>query len=254
MSLRADDPYPRKLLIKIVAVAIVIVVLVIATYVALRPKPSEDAGAVVGYSAPPTTHPLSVVILRGGTTGCQPTGGCNDANYAQVLAAKEGWNMTVVAQGGTGYINGSDTNPSQDFASRLPAVFAANPDLVIVEGSVSDQYYSGAAVEQAAVAVFTSLKTHLPNAKVVVVGPAWAGTAPADVVAIENAVKDASVGRAALFVDPIAQGWFAGAYTALMSSDHQSPTDQGHARMAAMLEADLAPLLHQQASSSSPAT
>jgi hypothetical protein len=192
-------------------------------------------------------------VLRGGSTGCSPTGGCNDANYAQVLSAKEGWITTVVAQGGTGYVNGSANKPPDDFASELPAVYAANPALVIVEGSVSDQYYSGAAVEQAAVSVFNGLKAHLPDAKVVVVGPAWAGPAPANIVAIEGALEAACAGRVAQFIDPIAEGWFSGANASLMGSDHESPTDQGHAHMAAMIATALMPLLHQQASSSSPA-
>ena len=225
----------------------------VVTYLVIRPKTSPQAGSVVGFSAPPVTQALRVVVLRGGSTGCQPTGGCNAANYAQVLSAKEGWITTVMAQGGTGYVNGSASTPTDDFASRLPDVYRAKPDLVIVEGSVSDQYYSSAAVEQAAETVFTNLKAHLPNAHVVVVGPAWAGVPPANIVAVEDAVKAASAGRVALFIDPIAQGWFAGADAALMSPDHQSPTDQGHARMAALIAADIAQL-HLQAATSSPAT
>jgi hypothetical protein len=233
-----------------------VLALIVGTYLFIRPKPVKGAGEIVGFSAPPVpsaSPDVHVVVLRGGSTGCTTTGGCNDANYAQVLSAKEGWITTVLAQGGTGYVNGVDSKPPGDFGSRLPGVYKASPDLVIVEGSVSDQYYPGPGVRQAAVAVFTNLKAHLPNAKVIVVGPAWAGTPPADVVAVENAVKAAAAGRVALFIDPIADGWFSGASAALMGSDHESPTNLGHARIAAMIAADIAPL-HLEPPASSPVT
>src|SRR5207237_3036516 len=164
----------------------------------------------VGFSAPPAAVALRVVVLRGGSTGCRPTGGCNEANYAQVLAAKEGWITTVLAQGGTGYVGGSQNTPPTDFAAQLPAVYQAKPDVVILEGSVGDQYYPPSAIQQAAIAVLSDLKTNLPNAKVVVVGPAWAGTPQANIVGVENAVDDAAIGRTALAIDPIAEGWFSG--------------------------------------------
>jgi len=239
--------------LKVVAIVVFVAGVLVLTYFALRPKPAPQAGTVVGFSAPPPRPTaLRVVILKGGSTGCQPTGGCNNANYSGVLSAKEGWSTTVLAKGGTGYVNGSDSKPPQNFGSRLSDVYNASPELVIVEGSVSDQYYSGAAIEQAAVTVFTSLKAHLPNAKVVVVGPAWAGTAPTNVLAIESAVRSAAAGRVAEFIDPIAEGWFSGANASLMAADHQSPTNQGHALIASRIAADLT-VLGLQATSSSPA-
>src|SRR5665213_2252909 len=246
MRFRTDDERNGSFLLKSGIAAVSAVILVVGAYVAIRPKPDPQAGAVVGFTPPPAMPALRVVVLRGGSTGCRPTGGCNDANYAQVLAAKEGWIMTVLAQGGTGYVGGSQNTPPTNFASQLPAVYQAKPDLVIVEGSVADQYYPPAAIQQAAIGVLTDLKTHLPNAKVVVVGPAWAGTPPPNIVGVENAVNDATIGRAALAIDPIAQGWFNGPNASLMAADLQSPTDQGHARIAAMIAADLQPL-HLQA-------
>jgi hypothetical protein len=253
MNNRLDDRQVRRTGIRAGVVVVVLLALVVTTYLFIRPKPTKDAGEVVGFSAPPAPAPdVHAVVLRGGTTGCTPTGGCNDANYAQVLSAKEGWITTVLARGGTGYVNGSDRSPPDDFNSRLTDVYKADPDVVIVEGSVSDQYYSGNAVERAATTVFENIKAHLPKAKVVVVGPAWAGTVPANIAAIEDAVKAASAGRVALFIDPIAQGWFSGANAALMGSDHDSPTDQGHALIAAMIAADIASP-RPQAATSSPA-
>jgi hypothetical protein len=253
MGLTGADRRTGSAGLKAVSVFILLVAAIIGSYLFIRPKPAPDAGAVVGFSAPRTAQALHVIVLRGGSTGCRPTGGCNEANYAQVLSAKEGWITTVLAQGGTGYVNGADNDPAQNFQARLPDVYNASPDLVIVEGSVSDEYYTEVAVQLAALALFKDLKTHLPNATVVAIGPAWAGTPPANVVAVEDAVKAAAAGRVALFIDPIAGGWFDGANESLMDSDHQSLTDQGHAHMAAMIAAGLAHL-HLQATSSSSAT
>lgn len=221
------------------ALAVLVLGAIVGTYLLVRPRPAANAGVVVGYSAPPSVPTLRVVILRGGATGCRPTGGCSNANYAQVLSAKEGWTTTVLAQGGTGYVSGSQNSPPTNFATQLPAIYKARPDLVIVEGSVGDQYFPGPSVGQAAVELFTELKSHLPNAKVVAVGPAWAGQPPANVAAVENAVDSAAVGRVTLAIDPIAEGWFSGANASLMAPDLQSPTDKGHAQMATMIAADL---------------
>jgi hypothetical protein len=227
----------------IIVIAILVAAVLVATFLALQPKREPQAGTVVGFSAPPTVQRLHVVILRGGATGCRPTGGCNAANYAEVLSSKEGWITTVLAQGGTGYVNGADADPPGDYGSRLADVYKAAPDLVIVEGSVADQYHTGTAIHDAAVSLFADLKSHLPTATIVAVGPAWAGTPPASIVAAENAVKGAAGTENIAFIDPIAQGWFSGASASLMATDHQSPTDAGHARMAALIAADLAPLL-----------
>jgi hypothetical protein len=237
----------------IASVVLIVVALVVATFFVLQPKRDRQAGTVVGFSAPPTVERLHVVILRGGATGCRPTGGCNAANYAEVLSSKEGWITTVLAQGGTGYVNGADADPPGDFGSRLPDVYKAAPDLVIVEGSVGDQYYAASEIHDAAATVFADLKSHLPNALVVAVGPAWANTPPAKIVAVEGAVKEAAATDKVPFIDPIQQGWFSGASASLMAPDQQSPTDAGHARMAAMMADDLTPLLHQP-NSRAPAT
>jgi len=43
----------------------------------------------------------------------------------------------------------------------------------------------------------------------------------------------------ATFIDPIAQGWFAGTSAQLFAADGVHPTDAGHGRQAALVAADL---------------
>ncbi len=163
MIVNSELQRPGKVLFKAAIAVVLVGLLVLGAYLVLRPKPAAQAGTVVGFSAPPSVVPLKVVVLRGGTTGCRVTGGCNDANYAEVLSSREGWTTTVLAQGGTGYVGGAQKTPPTDFSSQLSDVYAANPDVVIVEGSVSDQYYAAADIQQAAVTVFMDLKAHLPR-------------------------------------------------------------------------------------------
>jgi lysophospholipase L1-like esterase len=231
---------------------VVILAVTVAVYVVIRPKSADGAGKVIGPTqAPPATSTtsspraakLKVVILRGGLTGCLTTGGCNSQNYADHLAYKLGWDITVDAHGATGYIAGSIQSPPVNFAGRLDTVYKAKPNVVLIEGSVNDAKYPAAQVRRAAIADFTALHKNLPSAKIIVVGPAWGGDTPPDTLtAVEQALKTATAGRVSLFIDPIADKWFAGPNAKFMAADHESPTDQGHSLIATNIAKDVAVL------------
>ncbi|WP_375474662.1 SGNH/GDSL hydrolase family protein [uncultured Jatrophihabitans sp.] len=240
---------PRPLWPKILGGVVLVAVVATGAYIWLRPKAAPGAGTTPPFS-PPTSQgltqsssaparPLRVVILRGGTTGCQPSGGCGDNNYAAALQFKTGWSVTTLAKGGSGYVGRSLERPPQDFGARLTDVYSAKPDVVIVEGSVSDQQYPESEIQGRAVSVFTRLKANLPKATVIAVGPAYSGRPPAGVRTAEQAVKAAARGRIALFVDPIAGRWFDGANAKFMGADHESPNNEGHSLFAAKLLAAL---------------
>jgi lysophospholipase L1-like esterase len=242
-----EKPSSRRLWYFAAALLLALAAAGVGTYFLVRPEPVHDAGRVVGYTAPPAPKAAArAVILRGGTTGCTSAGGCNDANYTKVLQFKEGWVLTVLSHGGTGYMAGA---AGAKYGDQVTAVVNAKPSIVIVEGSITDRYYKPADVQKAAASLFDRLRAQLPNAKVVVVGPAWAGAnPPADVVGVERAVKAAAAGRVALFVDPIAEHWFTGRNASFVDVDHVSPTDQGHKLIATMIAKDIAPLTTSKAS------
>jgi hypothetical protein len=242
----------REVLKFLVALSLVLVAILVS-FVFLRPKRVDGSGAIVGYTSPPspsgitsssgTVRKLRVAVLKGASTGCQPTGGCGSANYAQKLAYYEGWILSVFPKGGTGYVAGGSANPPTDFTHRLPAVVASKPDVVLVEGSSTDRFAPTSRVQAAVVDLLTALRNALPAARIIVIGPIWAGGAvPSDLIGAENAVRDGARGRVDMYIDPIAERWFPAGTSSLMGADHESPTDAGHAVMAQMLEHDISSL------------
>lgn len=132
------------------------------------------------------------------------------------------------AIGGTGYAPNSATADTllsgNDFQSRLASITASQPDLFVVAGGLNDNnalalapYASGAAAAagfQAAVSgLYTDLRTRLPNAVLVALGP-W--QPPSELPPPQRELDKASVIQAALaaaggpwvFVDNMNGGWF----------------------------------------------
>jgi hypothetical protein len=70
--------------------------------------------------------------------------------------------------GGTGYVVAGAFTPYGS-AARLANVVAANPELIIVQGSVNDDSSTG--IQAAASSLYSAYATGCPNAKVIVFGP-----------------------------------------------------------------------------------
>jgi lysophospholipase L1-like esterase len=79
-----------------------------------------------------------------------------------------------------------------------------------------------------------------PAAKVLVIGPPWpTASPPPAVLKIRDLLREQAAMVGAVFVDPIAQGWFVGRPD-LIGQDGVHPTDTGHAYMAEKI----APLIY----------
>jgi hypothetical protein len=128
-----------------------------------------------------------------------------------------GMETFIGGQGGTGYVNTGSTGGKAVFgdAARLAKVTAAAPDYVLVFGSQNDDGLSG--IQSAASALYTTLASSLPNAKLIVVGPpSLSSTVSTNRAANRDAVKAAALAAPNVigFVDPNndAQGltWISG--------------------------------------------
>ena len=82
-----------------------------------------------------------------------------------LLAKREHWNLTVRGVGRTGFVNGGYCG-NQSFSTRVAAVLADHPQLVIIEGGLNDAGQPG--IGAAAQALLAMIPTTIP---VVVVGP-----------------------------------------------------------------------------------
>lgn len=105
----------------------------------------------------------------------------------------------ICAQGGTGYVaNAGGANGKTPYGStdRVAALVANNPTDVVIFGSINDDGKSATAISTAATALYSTLATQLPSARLYVV-PAQPGgptaTASAGHVANRDAVRDVAL-------------------------------------------------------------
>jgi lysophospholipase L1-like esterase len=93
-----------------------------------------------------------------------------------------------------------------------------------------------------AASTFKLARFTAPDAKFLIIGPAWpTATPPPEVLKIRDSLRDQATAFGAVFADPIAQNWFVGRED-LIGQDGVHPTDAGHAYMAAKI----APLIYAQ--------
>jgi lysophospholipase L1-like esterase len=147
-----------------------------------------------------------------------------DAHWPYTIPAQVGmtlaWNTFLGGIPGTGYINGSVAFGNTTRTSRL---YAANPDYVVVFGSINDNGATG--IQAAASALYAGIATNLPNAKIIVVGPQPVPASPnPNLFTNRDAVKAAALAapNVLAFVDPIADTWLAG------SGNVSAPTGDGN--------------------------
>lgn len=143
--------------------------------------------------------------------------------------------------GGSGYVA---VGPSGIvFADEVRKSLTPEADLVSIFGSINDKNVPPAEVAQAADTLLADVKKIAPDAKVVVIGPAWMNAdVPDNILEIRNALSDAAERRGAAWVDPISDRWFFDR-TDLIGEDGVHPTNDGHAYMAERIAPHLAAAL-----------
>lgn len=163
---------------------------------------------VSSYAMPtPTSTPRPVLAVLGDSFSPAEGQPLADYNWASIVAKKQRWELLPFGRGGTGYTNPGQADEGDDvFSTRVPAIIAANPAVVIVQGSTNDGDYSR--TREAASSVFQDLKAGLPDARIVAVGPLATATLEERVVTpARDAVRDAAAEHGITFIDPLEQGW-----------------------------------------------
>ncbi len=160
--------------------------------------------------------------------------------YAHVAAARGCWSPTVVASSGTGYarVRFPGTVPFVD-PTRLAAVAASNPDVVVVQGSGNDVGDEG--LRAAATAMYAALAVIVPRARVVVVGPTDAPDAKHENIdRIRGILRDVTRSAGVPFVDPAGARWLDWSTDYVPDGIHPDP--DGHRTMGARLQAEIVAL------------
>ncbi|MDI9894247.1 SGNH/GDSL hydrolase family protein [Rhodococcus sp. IEGM 1381] len=156
-----------------------------------------------------------------------------DAQFPALLARKLCWSVVANGHGGTGYeADGQSAENEGTYGSRLGSVIEIDPDIVIVQGSTNDP--GGQSTAAAADTVLSQLRSELPDADVIAVGPASPpGVSIERSTANRDAVRAAAQSADVPFIDALT--WLDPAEASLWLSDDLHPTGEGHSLFATAL-------------------
>ncbi|WP_255496742.1 MULTISPECIES: GDSL lipase [Mycobacteriaceae] len=209
--------------------------------------------AILGHAQPSVGYTLAsrgsdfsriAVIGDSYTTGTDE-GGQGPQSWtsrAWLLLASQGARVDadVAAEGGAGYgIRGNRGSLFEDLTLR-----AVDRDdvLVVFFGSRNDQPVDVPRYTALVGDTFQAARRMAPKAKFLVIGPPWpTADPPGEVLALRDSLRGQARTIGAVFIDPLAEGWFVGRPD-LIGPDGVHPTDAGHAYMADKI----APLIRSQ--------
>lgn len=201
------------------------------------PPPVSDRVREYAANPPKVEEPKIVIAIGDSFTGGSPAGGSRGTpqNWVAVAAAQlrsEGFNLAPYERGigGSGYVH---VGPEKKvFGDRVPEMLNEKTDVVVFFGSINDMSEPIDVVKATADKVFTDARAKAPNAKFIIVGPAWMNpNVPDAVFNIRDVLAGLAVKHGADWVDPVADKWFFDRPD-LKGKDSTHPTDEGHAYMA----------------------
>ncbi len=196
---------------------------------------------------PEVERPPRVLVIGDGYTAGSDEGGVGAAGWPAVVASEleddgRQIRVDVDAVDDRGYFaRGPEQAPT--FAESVQQADEGPYDVAVFFGSSSDSGAGQASTRSGAAAAYATVQERWPDAKLLVIGPAWVGgISPPDVRANRDAVAAAADEVGATFLDPLDEGWFADP-TELIGSDGVHPTHEGHRRMASLIAPRLEALL-----------
>lgn len=219
------------------------------TLLGLRPTPADPytgtprAAAATGslpapesppvedpVPAPPPEPPVLAVYGDGYAAG-NDVGGVGEAGWPALVALRSGSRLVLHAASRAGYASVGVTG--QDYLGLLRSAPVPDAAVTVLFGSRNDAGAAATQVGPNAAQAIAVARQNAPGTTVVVIGPAWDDAdAPAEVLAIRDAVRAAAQQAGVVFVDPLAAGWFAGGAPGVIGADGISPTDAGHSYLA----------------------
>jgi lysophospholipase L1-like esterase len=205
---------------------------------AAAPAPPDPSSCAANSARLPGRGAVAAFLGDSYTTGWTGTG-IGRRGWPALVGASFGWRIVNRAVAGTGFVNPGWTR--QPVATRVASVIRARPDVVFLASGHNDRRYATGAVARAADAVIDRLRPALPNATIVVIGPIWQDGAPAaSIVRLRDHLRRKAAATGALFIDPLAGRWFAGASHRFIKADGIHPDDAGHRFIAGRVLAVLA--------------
>lgn len=194
------------------------------------PVPTRPAVTVpapeprVAFGAPRAS---TAVFLGDSFTSGWNGAGIGARGWPRLVGADQEWQTVNLAVAGTGFINPGWTN--QPIGSRVAEAIRRGPDVIVVAGGHNDSRWSAVATARAADEVIDRLHVAASDALLVIVAPIWQdGSPPLRCLALRDHLRRKAASIGAVFIDPLAEGWFSGASHRLIGPDGLHPTDAGH--------------------------
>ncbi|MBD1541846.1 SGNH/GDSL hydrolase family protein [Arthrobacter sp. IA7] len=229
----------RRLIIAGMALAAVLVLAFTGFVLTRQPAPVAASKVI------PTGKPIKaafvpqLLVLGDSFTGGSDMGGFKDDGWPALVQSgytKDGarLQLNLLGRGGAGYVTKGIIH--ETFGQSYAGNAFEDQDVVVVFGGLNDASAPADTVGTAAGQLYAAMLKNSPNAKLIVVGPAWPNDTPIpNMFDVRDAIKAAALHAGATFIDPIAEGWFTGEDTKLIGRDNTHPTDAGHAYMAKKL-------------------
>jgi lysophospholipase L1-like esterase len=196
-------------------------------------SPSATATSTVTSPGPaPATGGARTVVFVG-DSWTDGLGASRSRGFPELTAELLGWEYTELGVSGSGYVMPGEDGP---FGSRIAEAVSGDPDVIVVQGSLNEQWID---VDELGRAVFDTL-TRLrqgadPATAILVVGAPYApGADPTRIDRVNDAVSDAAAAAGLRFVDPAVENWTDPGDPALWA-DPIHPNDAGHREIAERL-------------------
>jgi lysophospholipase L1-like esterase len=205
--------------------ALLSIIVVASVGVAVSGTGGEDSGKDVPSVPGPGDSVLVVGDSWSAGRSAEPGYG-----YVDLLTDRYGWDTTVDAESGTGYVEVRGQTGSV-FASRIRQIdTSVNPQLVILQGGLNDEGVAGARLRRAVSDAIDAATSRFPAAKVVLLGPSaprWPVAKGIGLVSEEIAEVAKSTGLE--YISPLDQHWVTTEnFYAFIDEATSHPSDQGH--------------------------
>lgn len=178
-----------------------------------------------------------------GYGGLAPFTGC-----IYQTARRLGWDPWINAIHATGYqrVHGSD--PGLTFQDRFESdVRKWAPQVLLLVGGGVDREYDADSERSAVASLIRAASQIDPSPQIVVVGPLWpTSRVPADIRAVDRAMREAAGAAGVPFIDPIAEHWITGVRSkgtgnaaGFIGADNVHPNQAGYNYLTRLLVHDL---------------
>jgi lysophospholipase L1-like esterase len=221
-----------------------VLVLAGAVWTIVKPYPGEPwrpprTAAAAQTPAPEPATPRPVAAFAGDSYAEGSGATSARLRWSSRVARQMGWRELNFGQGETGYVDQGEPPDTAALPQRVPAVVAADPDVVVVWTGLNDVAggYPMPKIRAAINTTYTHLRRGLPQARIVAVAPIWPdGDPPARILRMGNLVQSAAARVDAEYVET--RRWYDD-LAGLRADDGLHPDDAGHRMLARRLTAAL---------------